>query len=103
MSKLICPFCQQELRKIHPTYVICDNCRITGEDKLWQELIRTRKALDVAVDALKRANNTYCAEEEDITIDLTESAAHKWQRTAYQMEMPISIALEQITALEQKD
>jgi hypothetical protein len=67
------------------------------------ELERTRKALDVAVDALKRANNTYCAEEEDITIDLTESAAHKWQRTAYQMEMPISIALEQITALEQKD
>ena len=35
-----CPFCQQELRKIHPTYVICDNCRITGEDKLWQELIK---------------------------------------------------------------
>ena len=54
MSELKCPFCQQELRKIHPTYVICDNCRITGEDKLWQELIRTRKALDVAVDALDR-------------------------------------------------
>ena len=54
MSKLICPFCQQELRKIHPTYVICDNCRITGEDKLWQELIRTRKALEIAVDALDR-------------------------------------------------
>ena len=67
------------------------------------DLERTRKALDAAVDALKRANNTYCVEEEDITIDLTESAAHKWQRTAYQMEMPISIALEQITALEQKD
>lgn len=53
MSKeLICPFCNGELRKIHPTYVICDNCRITGEDKLWQELIRTRKALDVANNAI---------------------------------------------------
>ena len=48
-----CPFCQQELRKIHPTYVICDNCRITGEDKLWQELIRTRKALKIASDCMK--------------------------------------------------
>lgn len=76
---------------------------VNDYERLQKELIRTRKALDVAVDALRRANNTYCAEEEDITIDLTESAAHKWQRTAYQMEMPISIALEQITALEQKD
>lgn len=102
----------------------CERCRLFGNRNLWDkwadsersclewrkaydcletELERTRKALDVAVDALKRANNTYCAEEEDITIDLTESAAHKWQRTAYQMEMPISIALEQITALEQKE
>lgn len=53
MSDMKCPFCNGELRKIHPTYVICDNCRITGEDKLWQELIRTRKALEVAVNALK--------------------------------------------------
>ena len=52
MNELKCPFCQQELRNIHPTYVICDNCRITGEDRLWQELITTRKALDVAIDAL---------------------------------------------------
>lgn len=33
--------------------MICDSCRITGEDKLWQELIRTRKALEIAVGALK--------------------------------------------------
>ena len=46
MSDMKCPFCQQELRKIHPTYVICDNCRITGDNELWQELIRTRKALE---------------------------------------------------------
>ena len=48
-DKLLCPFCQQELRKIHPTYIICDNCRITGENKLWQELITTKKKLDRAI------------------------------------------------------
>lgn len=53
MTELKCPFCQQELRKIHPTYIICDTCRITGEDKLWQALIDTKKKLDIAVDALK--------------------------------------------------
>ena len=113
MSELKCPFCQQELEdaNIHSSglYFECPNCygkqknkddNYTATPKVWQELIRTRKALGIAVDALKRANNTYCAEEEDITIDLTESAAHKWHRTAYQMEMPISIALEQITARE---
>ncbi len=52
MTELKCPFCQQELRKIHPTYIICDNCRITGEDKIWQALIDTKKKLDIAVDAL---------------------------------------------------
>ena len=46
MNNMKCPFCGQELRKIHPTYVICDNCRITGEDKLW-------KALDLAIEALE--------------------------------------------------
>ena len=54
MSDMKCPFCQQELRKIHPTYVICDNCRITGDKELWQELIRTRKALDVAIEELTK-------------------------------------------------
>ena len=63
MSDMKCPFCQQELRKIHPTYVICDNCRITGEDKLWQELIRTRKALDIAVDALKDIRCVYTGDQ----------------------------------------
>ena len=55
-DKLFCPFCQQELRKIHPTYVICDNCRIAGEDKLWQALIDTKKKLDIAVDTLRHAD-----------------------------------------------
>jgi len=53
MSELKCPFCNQELRKISATsFLVCDNCNITGFDKLWQELIRTRKALEIAWDAL---------------------------------------------------
>lgn len=100
-----CPFCQQELRNIHPTYVICDNCRITGEDKLWQALIdsmkehdlchdalvertkeqdRIRKALDVAVNAMKISN------------EIVYSAYGSPLKT-------LKDALEQIKALEQKD
>ena len=63
MSELKCPFCQQELQE---TFGIikqfwCSNyynhtppINLQGTKELWQELIRTRKALDVAVDALKR-------------------------------------------------
>ena len=90
-NKLICPFCQQELREIHPTYVICDNCRITGEDKLWQELIRTRKALDVAVDALK--DNLSQA---NFTQMLDASRFHC-------IRTKCEFALAEIKALEQKD
>lgn len=110
MTELKCPFCNKKLEPIGTSGQFqcgtwgCDaSFNFIATRDVWEYIDRTRKALDVAVDALKRANNTYCAEEEDITIDLTESAAHKWQRTAYQMEMPISIALEQIKELEQKD
>jgi len=115
MTDMKCPVCNKQMKigtldqddsmgtvwmSIMPCNCVCSY----GASKaVWQELIRTKKQLEIAVDALRRAQNSYCAEEEDIVIDLTESAAHKWQRTAYQMEMPISIALEQITALEQKD
>lgn len=61
MSDMKCPFCQQELVEIQfgeQRYWSCINDRCDesvgfgGNLKLWQELIRTRKALDVAVDAL---------------------------------------------------
>ena len=58
MSELKCPFCQQELSETIWEYgereTTCFNCDITGNSKLWQELIRTRKALDVAVDGLEK-------------------------------------------------
>lgn len=55
MSDMKCPFCGQELGigSIDGKWLVCFNCHITGNDKLWQELIRTRKALGIAVDALK--------------------------------------------------
>lgn len=57
-EKLKCPFCQQELSEFAGT-VDCVNidCIKTrgwyGNKKLWQELITTRKALDVAIEGLK--------------------------------------------------
>lgn len=89
MSNLKCPFCNKPLQ---PTLRQSDeywcenydcsgtNIEWVGSKKLWQELIRTRKALGVAVDALKRIADApigYC--------------------------MFAERALEQITALEQKD
>ena len=59
----------------------------------------TRKALEIAVDALKSAHNyyEYCIQSEDISPDTN------WDCTAMNMDDDISEALEQITALEQKD
>ena len=60
MSELKCPFCNRNLHKgedgiySHLDYMTeCKGRLFDGSKGLWQELIRTRKALDVAVDALK--------------------------------------------------
>lgn len=76
MSDIKCPFCQQELRKRHAattdynsmfiTYY-CGNpeCELTtdliGCKEFWDilgQLIRTQKALDVAVDKLRDIDKT---------------------------------------------
>ena len=64
-NKLICPFCQQELeegwlveQKVVSELFKCCKCEISGNKKIWQELIRTRKELDVAVDALNAITAT---------------------------------------------
>ena len=94
MSDMKCPFCQQKL-DTSKYYIRCHNphCNITeemeGTEEMWTALIRTRKALEIAVDALKEyedrdsydCNGNWCGCE--------CSTAHE--------------ALEQITALEQKD
>lgn len=91
MSDIKCPFCQQELVEIQfgeQRYWSCinDKCNESvgfgGNLKLWQELIRTRKALDVALDALKIAKD--CCSD-------------------YSIECLAKETLDKITALEQKD
>lgn len=63
MTKLRCCFCQQELEYCG-TYIDgtkklwCDNCKLFGDNRLFEKLICTRKALDVAVDALNKIANT---------------------------------------------
>lgn len=54
MSELKCPFCQQELRNCCAGVIYtcskpdsCPHEQCYGSKELWQELIRTRKALDI--------------------------------------------------------
>ena len=54
-DKLLCPFCQQELllssyRDDDTAHQMwnCLSCQLSAQRKIWQELIRTRKALDKA-------------------------------------------------------
>lgn len=81
MTDMKCPICQTVLDKALLSDKVrgCPKCKNIGNIDLWQELIRTRKALDVAVDALKRID--WCAQDYAIAQE----------------------ALDEITALEQKD
>ena len=60
----------------------CGRAKMFGSEELWQELIRTRKALDIAVDTLKYIRRT--------------------NPISFHFEA-IEKALEQIRALEQED
>ena len=59
-DKLICPFCEQELKYDgwNEVYMCRNpNCKHLlgfGTKELWQVLIDTKKKLDVAMDGLKR-------------------------------------------------
>ena len=112
MSDMKCPFCQQELQE---TFGIikqfwCSNyynhthpINLQGTKELWQELIRTRKALDVAVDALNKINmrcqNTVRNHLERATIRGELCDISFYARKA----IGDIDNLERITALEQKD
>lgn len=112
MSELKCPFCQQELNQDDPQIIECrnDDCKksyfMYGSKELWQELIklmeekdlsdkigklekkleRTRKALDVAKDA----------------IDVISLKYHKDTPSIFLIKYAENAKAE-ITALEQKD
>ena len=67
MSELKCPFCGEKLNQTYsfnPTQFWCSNyydpkhpIHLQGTKELWQELIRTRKALEIALDAINRLEN----------------------------------------------
>lgn len=92
MSDMKCPFCDKPLQ---PTLrqadeYFCENydCPKTsiewvGSKKLWQELITTRKALDIAVDALNTIKGKH---------DPRCAVYHIDEKTAYE-------ALEQINEI----
>ena len=85
-----CPFCNQELDRDLKGECGCINeqCQksvfMFGSEELWQELIRTRKALKTAVDALKEIKDGKIPVSLGIYMDIND-------------------AIEQITTLEQKD
>lgn len=87
-SKLKCPICGTPLEYDMGydgdySCAKCGKAKMFGSEELWQELIRTYKALDVAVDALVYANKCL------------KGGCVNW-------ETHIDKALKQITALEQK-
>lgn len=90
MSDMKCPFCQQELQEDvgYDGDYSCPNCKepYFGSPELWQELIRTRKALDVAKERLK---NTILDAEILATPEYLASRAKE--------------TLDEITTLEQKE
>ena len=90
MTELKCPFCQRELKYAEPFYMCRNpNCkRGIGTKELWQELIRTRKALDVAVGAI----------DEILYLD-----SGKFCKEPAEMWKIAKSAKDEITALEQKD
>ena len=94
-----CPVCNKQMNictldigdsmeTVWKSIIPCDCvCSYGASKAVWQELIRTRKALDVALDALNTIKGKYDPRCAVYYID---------EKTAYD-------ALEQITALEQKD
>lgn len=85
MSRTVCFWCKAPL-VLKDDVLVCSNtdCPACDEKYLHEALNRTRKALDVAVDALKYANKCI------------KGGCVNW-------ETEIDKALEQITVLEQKD
>lgn len=96
MSDILkCPYCGSELQHEHITGIYCCkssflSCPVGlgtgafGTKELWKALVDTRKALDVAVDALKYANKCI------------KGGSVDWKTE-------IDRALYKIAALEQKD
>lgn len=105
MSDMKCPFCGQELTVYEYSaftnvgFLPCEKCRIEGTKEMWEALIRTRKALDVAIDAIKSAKTR---------LELINNSKFANLNNVLQIQsqceiLKIEKSLEQITALEQKE
>ena len=104
-DKLKCPFCGQKL-ECCGTYIDgtkklwCDNCELFGDNRLFEELIRTRKALDVANEKLRHCVNITVEELDELKGNLLIA----WNALLHFSKDPIANnALKKITALEQKE
>lgn len=51
-----CPFCGKPIRYLGTDLFTCDKCHIMLPAKHWLAYINTRKALEIAVDALEYEN-----------------------------------------------
>ena len=94
-----CPFCGKQM--YHPVGKATWSCQnwdclksegMIGNHVLWQELIRTRKALDYAIERLEQmAHESFQGDQQSINMGFHIRAA------------AALTDIEQITALEQKD
>ena len=107
-GNLKCPFCNQKLEPIGTSGQFqcgtwdCDaSFNFIATRDVWEYIDRTRKTLDVAKEGLKSAHDyyEYCIQRDKDY----DSDDINWDCTALNMDNDISEALEQITALEQKD
>lgn len=105
MTELKCPFCQQELDYLAEDIygnMYCPNCRdkngftYKASESIWQELIRTHKALETIRLHLMTAKSRFNLYDEYLVSGMDSPDARF-------IKEEIEKALEQITALEQKD
>ena len=97
MTELKCPFCQQELRNCCAGVIYtcskpdsCPHKQCYGSKELWQELIRTRKALEMT--------------DTDLAIIVTNlDKVFPDMRLVFETIRSARKRIAEITALEQKD
>lgn len=101
MSDMKCPFCQQKLDCMGKytdgsSKWLCNKCGLFGDKKLFDEIIRTRKALEIALDKLKGIKAFY---------DDSYAYPHfvNWHIVAQLLANDAGDVIKEITALEQKD